>query len=108
VADGWVYCAEYREEDGNTIIIQHEADLRTIYCHLEAMLVSGRQEVGRGEVIALSGNTGRLTGDNPHLHFQVNVWYGWGSPTNPYPSYWYGGKGRPLAYDPNFNGFTRK
>ena len=101
VADGWVFSAEYREEDGNTIIIQHEPDLRTIYCHLESMLVSAHHEVKRGEVIALSGNTGRLVGPDAHLHFQVNVGYGWGHPINPYPYYWYGGQGKPLAYDPN-------
>ncbi len=102
VSDGTVHSAFFHHEDGNRIIIQHTPELRTIYCHLKKMLVSTGQYVKRGEVIALSGNTGSLTGSNPHLHFQVNKGRGWGSPTNPYPSYWYGEKGKPLAYDPNF------
>jgi len=101
VSDGTVNSAIYHHEDGNRIIIQHTPELKTIYCHLKKMLVSTGQDVKRGEVIALSGNTGSLTGPDPHLHFQVNRGWGWGSPTNPYSSYWYGGKGKPLAYDPN-------
>lgn len=101
VSDGYVNWANYHHEDGNTIILQHTPELKTMYCHLTKMLVVSGQSVKRGEVIALSGNTGSLTGPYPHLHFQLNKGWGWGHPINPYPSYWYGGEGKPQAYDPN-------
>jgi len=103
VSDGTIHSAIYHHEDGNRIIIQHTEELRTIYCHLKNMLVSAGDNVRRGQVVALSGNTGSLTGPNAHLHFQVNVGWGWGHPTNPYPSRWYGSEGKPLPYDPTIS-----
>ena len=106
VADGEVRSAIYRKEDGNTVEIDHTKRLRTLYCHLSKLLVKNGQEVKRGDVIALSGNTGTLTGPNPHLHFQVievypNHWKG--KSVDPYPKYWFGGTGEPLAFNPNAN-----
>jgi len=106
-ADGNIYFARYMHEDdggimntsedGNSIIIQHTPFLRTIYCHLDTIFVSERQNILRGDVIALSGATGSLC-RGPHLHFQVNRGYGWGDSTDPNP-YWYGGKGYPIVFE---------
>jgi len=79
-ADGIVYSAEYNRGYGNLVTIDHGNGMRTWYAHLSEFEVIPGQEVRRGEVIALSGNTGRVTA--PHLHFEVRVG---GSPVNPYP-----------------------
>lgn len=43
--------------------------LETLYCHLSQFNVVNGQEVAAGDVVGLSGSTGRSTG--PHVHFAV-------------------------------------
>ena len=54
---------------GYCIIVDHGNGLRTLYGHLSRLLVNVGATVNQGEIIALSGNSGRSTG--PHLHFEV-------------------------------------
>lgn len=54
---------------GQWIMLKHADGLSTLYAHLSLQKVKIGQEVGTGEVIAYSGNTGYSTG--PHLHFGV-------------------------------------
>lgn len=54
---------------GNYIIIKHDNGTQTVYGHLSSRLKDVGNEVKKGELIALSGNTGRSTG--PHLHFEI-------------------------------------
>lgn len=56
---------------GQTVIIQHGDDSRTVYAHLSRILVEPGQRVEQGELIALVGSTGNSTG--PHLHFEIIV-----------------------------------
>jgi murein DD-endopeptidase MepM/ murein hydrolase activator NlpD len=79
-ADGIVYSAEYTSAYGKLVTIDHGNGMRTWYAHLSEFEVIPGQEIRRGEVIGLSGNTGRVTA--PHLHFEVRMG---GSPVNPYP-----------------------
>lgn len=51
---------------GNYIEIEH-GDFKTIYGHLQTILVNAKQAVEAGQPIAISGNTGNSTGE--HLHF---------------------------------------
>jgi len=56
---------------GWTVIIDHGLDIFSVYGHLSKPLVSEGQFVARGELIGLSGNTGRTSG--PHLHWGMKV-----------------------------------
>jgi len=59
--------------EGNCVIIDHGLGFTTIYMHLSQLEVSEGQQVEKGQEIALSGATGRVTG--PHLHIAVR-WQG--------------------------------
>jgi murein DD-endopeptidase MepM/ murein hydrolase activator NlpD len=56
---------------GWTVIIDHGLDIFTIYGHLSRTLVTEGEFIKRGEIIGLSGNTGRTSG--PHLHWGVKI-----------------------------------
>jgi murein DD-endopeptidase MepM/ murein hydrolase activator NlpD len=57
---------------GGTLIIDHGHGISTDYLHLHKILVKPGQRVHRGDVVALSGASGRVTG--PHLHWGMN-WF---------------------------------
>jgi murein DD-endopeptidase MepM/ murein hydrolase activator NlpD len=67
--DGIVAFSGYDKGYGQKIIINHGYGYKTIYGHLSKALVRQGQRVKRGDIIALSGNTGVSTG--PHLHYEV-------------------------------------
>ena len=54
---------------GNFVLLDHGNRLWSRYGHLHYVAVQRGQSVERGEVIALSGSTGRSTA--PHLHFEI-------------------------------------
>lgn len=54
---------------GKYIVISHYNGTQTVYGHLSEVLVYEGQTVAQGQVIGLTGNTGKSTG--PHLHFEV-------------------------------------
>ncbi len=67
--DGRVVFAGYEGGYGRLVVVEHEHGYRSYYGHLSRTLVKPGARVKRGDVIALSGNTGRTTG--PHLHFEA-------------------------------------
>jgi murein DD-endopeptidase MepM/ murein hydrolase activator NlpD len=71
--DGQVVLASPLFFEGNCIVIDHGEGLKTIYMHLSEIQVMAGERVKKGQVIALSGGTGRATG--PHLHLAVR-WEG--------------------------------
>lgn len=56
---------------GGSIIIDHGGGLYSMYFHLSEFKVEEGAMVRRGDVVALSGGTGRVTG--PHLHWGVRL-----------------------------------
>jgi murein DD-endopeptidase MepM/ murein hydrolase activator NlpD len=68
--DGTVIYAGWSDEAGNTIQIQHEGGIISIYKHNEKLLKNVGDKVTAGSPIALVGGTGSLsTGE--HLHFEL-------------------------------------
>ena len=56
---------------GESVVIDHGAGIESRYGHLQKVSVARGQRVERGQLIGLSGNTGRSTA--PHLHYEVLV-----------------------------------
>lgn len=71
INDGVVKFAKELSNYGKTIVIDHGAGIFSLYLHLNEFKVSEGQKVKKGEIIALSGNTGYSI--SPHLHFSVKI-----------------------------------
>ncbi|EET80538.1 zinc metallopeptidase, M23 family [Campylobacter showae] len=67
--DGVVVIAKDRYYAGGSVVIDHGEGIYTQYYHLSALNVKVGQSVKKGDTIALSGSSGRVSG--PHLHFGV-------------------------------------
>lgn len=78
--NGTVIYADKRGSFGNLVEIDHGYGYMTRYAHLESFKVKKGDKVVRGQVIALSGSTGKSTG--PHLHYEVLVKGKYDDPSN--------------------------
>ncbi|HUF34708.1 MAG TPA: M23 family metallopeptidase [Gemmatimonadales bacterium] len=56
-------------EYGFFVLLDHPEGYQSMYGHLSRIIVTAGATVTSGEVIGLSGNTGRSTA--PHLHFEI-------------------------------------
>lgn len=68
--------------NGNAVMIR-SGQWTFCYLHLSQVLVKPGQTVYRGQVLGLTGSTGRSTG--PHLHFQVYYLGRVCDPSTPFP-----------------------
>jgi LysM repeat protein len=68
-ADGTVTLAGWNGGFGKCVVIEHANGLRTLYGHLNTLLVHVGQKVVQHQYIGRVGATGRTTG--PHLHFTI-------------------------------------
>ncbi|MEV0257940.1 M23 family metallopeptidase [Streptomyces sp. NPDC050732] len=66
---------------GNAVVIKHSNGTYSQYAHLSQIDVRVGQNVGTGQRIALSGNTGNSSG--PHLHFEIRTTPNYGSAVDP-------------------------
>jgi murein DD-endopeptidase MepM/ murein hydrolase activator NlpD len=68
-AKGKVVLASWDDIYGNLVGIDHQNGYVTYYGHNSKILVNVGDTIRQGEVIALSGNTGRSSA--PHLHYEI-------------------------------------
>ena len=64
-----IYAGNGLAEFGNTVLIRHDNGLVTVYGHADKINVQRNQKVSKGDVIALSGASGKT--NSPKLHFEV-------------------------------------
>jgi len=55
---------------GKVIAIEHAGGLRSVYAHLNQRSVKVGEAVAKGQLIGLTGATGRVSG--PHLHLEIH------------------------------------
>lgn len=65
---------------GRYVVIEHGDGSVSRYCHLKSVSVQAGQQVGRGQIIGLSGSSGH-TRNRPQLHFEIRD--AAGEPVNP-------------------------
>ena len=68
---GIVKISQNRFYAGNSIVIDHGHGVYSSYFHLNKMHFKVGDFIKKGEVLGLSGSTGRITG--PHLHFSFRI-----------------------------------
>lgn len=71
VADGTVLSTDDQVVGGKTINIDHGKGVISRYLHLTEFKVSAGQSIKAGELVALSGTSGRA--EAPHLHWEMRV-----------------------------------
>ncbi len=64
-----VYSASRIRGYGRMVVLQHVGGVYSVYAHNSKNLVKVGEDVDRGELIALSGRSGRVTG--AHVHFEI-------------------------------------
>ncbi|WP_158583823.1 M23 family metallopeptidase [Salinibius halmophilus] len=71
--DGRVVFRGVKGGYGNTIIIQHGHNIRTLYAHMNGFArgIGNNDRVRQGQIIGYVGATGMVTG--PHLHYEFLV-----------------------------------
>src|SRR5262245_19871326 len=70
-APGTVVFSGPNAEYGIALVIDHGHDIKTLYGHLTRVEVALGEKIERGQIVALTGNTGRSSG--PHLHYEIQV-----------------------------------
>lgn len=68
-ADGTISFVGWDDVYGNLVTVDHKNGYVTYYGHNSKILVNSGDFVRRGDVIALSGNSGRSSA--PHLHYEI-------------------------------------
>lgn len=69
--DGKVALVQDRFLSGKSVVIDHGEGLYSVYFHLSEFVVKQGESVKRGQIIAKSGDSGRVSG--AHLHFGIII-----------------------------------
>ena len=70
IADGEViYAGDGLRGYGNVVILRHDRKTSSLYAHNSELKVKQGDQVTKGMLVALLGNTGHSTG--PHVHFEI-------------------------------------
>ncbi|MDQ7045491.1 MAG: M23 family metallopeptidase [Sulfurimonas sp.] len=80
-ADAMVEYAGYHKKSGygRLVILKHNYGFKTLYGHLNKVVIKSGTFVRKGDLIAYTGNTGMSNG--PHLHYEVRFMT---RPVNPF------------------------
>lgn len=68
-ADGTITFAKEEHLYGLKVVIRHDEAFESLYAHLSELKVKAGDQVKKGMVIGLVGNSGASSG--PHLHYEV-------------------------------------
>lgn len=66
---GTVIVSQYSSSYGNYVVVSHGSGNTTLYAHMSSRKVEVGKAVKQGDVLGITGSTGRSTG--PHLHFEI-------------------------------------
>jgi murein DD-endopeptidase MepM/ murein hydrolase activator NlpD len=70
IADGEViYAGDGLKGYGNVVILRHDRKTSSLYAHNSELKVKQGDQITKGTLVALLGNTGHSTG--PHVHFEI-------------------------------------
>ncbi len=70
IGDGYVVFADWTNDGGYVVAVQHADGYLSIYKHNSRLLKRIGDRVRSREAVSLSGNTGEIT-TGPHLHFEL-------------------------------------
>ena len=73
--DGKVIYTNHLFFNGKAVFVDHGMGIITMYCHLSQIKVAAGDMVKKGDIIGISGNTGRSSA--PHLHWGTRVNGNW-------------------------------
>ncbi len=76
--DGKVIYEGWKSGYGKMVVLRHRGGYITVYAHNSSNTVKCGDSVGKGDLIAYSGNSGAVTG--AHLHFELRKYL---TPLNP-------------------------
>lgn len=68
--DGQVISLGWDQIFGNYVKIKNN-EITVFFGHLDKVFVENRQQINKGEIVGLVGNTGRSTA--PHLHYEIQM-----------------------------------
>lgn len=71
IAAGKVVFAGPMDIRGNIVIVDHGYGVYSTYCHFSVINVVRGQTLTKGQIVGLTGNSGRSSG--PHLHWEMNI-----------------------------------